>query len=382
MRGPKSTSRPDLSFVIPYLPLSFHPLVLLLMMTLSGVAACSRSDAEPAKRTAPAGANVEITQVRMGAVERRWSAVGSLKANESVIVRPEIAGRISRIGFEEGQRVTRGVALFELDDSVFLAEVARAQANLVLSASNAKRSKELFDRGLISAADRDSVRAAQELNEATLRLARAQAAKTVLTAPFAGNAGLRGAAVGDYVNPGQDLVILEDLDRVKLEFRLPELAMPDIEVGQSVEVNLDAYPGETFKAQLYALDSRVADDTRSIAARALLDNPDGRLRPGMFARVNLVVSRKENALLIPEQALLARGGKSFVYTVDQGKAVETEVQLGQRQPGEVEILKGLSAGQVVVTSGLQRIGNGAAVNPAPRAQDAAGDTPKPPAAAS
>lgn len=369
------------SFVIPYSPLSFHPLVLLLMMTVSGVAACSRSDAEPAKRTAPAGASVEVTEVRTGAVERRWSAVGSLKANESVIVRPEIAGRVSRIGFEEGQHVKHGVALFELDDSVFLAEVARAQANLVLSSSNAKRSKELFDRGLISAADRDSVRAAQELNEATLRLARAQAAKTVLVAPFAGNAGLRGAAVGDYVNPGQDLVVLEDLDRVKLEFRLPELAMPDIEVGQSVEVNLDAYPGETFKAQLYALDSRVADDTRSIGARALLDNPDGRLRPGMFARVNLVVSRKENALLIPEQALLARGGKSFVYTVDQGKAVETEVQLGQRQPGEVEILKGLSAGQVIVTSGLQRIGNGAAVNPAPRAQDAARDTPSPPAAA-
>ncbi|WP_133880612.1 efflux RND transporter periplasmic adaptor subunit [Panacagrimonas perspica] len=368
--------------MIPSSPLAFHPLVLLLMMTLSGVAACSRSDAEPAKRTAPAGASVEVAEVRTGAVERRWSAVGSLKANESVIVRPEIAGRISRIGFEEGQRVNRGVALFELDDSVFLAEVARAQANLVLSGSNAKRSKELFERGLISAADRDSVRAAQELDEASLRLARAQAAKTVLVAPFAGNAGLRGAAVGDYVNPGQDLVVLEDLDRVKLEFRLPELAMPDIEVGQSVEVNLDAYPGETFKAQLYALDSRVADDTRSIGARALLDNPDGRLRPGMFARVNLVVSRKENALLIPEQALLARGGKSFVYTIDQGKAVETEVQLGQRQPGQVEILKGLSAGQVIVTSGLQRIGNGAAVKTAPKAQDAARESAKPPAAAS
>lgn len=367
--------------MIPYSPLAFHPIALLLMMA-SCLAACSRSDAEPAKRAAPAGATVEVGEVRTGPVERRWSAVGSLKANESVIVRPEIAGRISRIGFEEGQRVARGAALFELDDSVFLAEVAQAQANLVLSSSNAKRSKELFDRGLISAADRDSVRAAQELNEASLRLARAQAAKTVLIAPFTGNAGLRGAAVGDYVNPGQDLVVLEDLDRVKLEFRLPELALPDVEVGQSVEVHLDAYPGETFKAQLYALDSRVADDTRSIGARALLDNPDGRLRPGMFARVNLVVSRKEDALLIPEQALLARGGKSFVYTVDQGKAVETEVQLGQRQPGEVEILKGLSAGQVVVTSGLQRIGNGAAVNPAPKALGTPVENAKPPAAAS
>lgn len=368
--------------MIPHSPLSFHPVALLLMM-LTGLAGCSRSDAEPKRAAAPPGASVEVTQVRTGPVERRWSAVGSIKANESVIVRPEIAGRISRIGFEEGQRVARGVALFELDDSVFLAEVAQAQSNLVLSSSNAKRSRELFDRGLISAADRDSVRAAQELNEASLRLARARAAKTVLSAPFAGRAGLRGAAVGDYVNPGQDLVIVEDLDRVKLEFRLPELAMPDIEVGQAVEVDLDAFPGQTFKAQLYALDSRVADDTRSIGARALLDNPDGRLRPGMFARVNLVVARKDDALLIPEQALLARGGKSFVFTVTEGKAVETEVQIGQRQPGEVEVLKGLSAGQTVVTSGLQRIGNGVAVKPQQQrdpAQDAAREASPRPAA--
>lgn len=372
---------PSPAFVSRSRLLNVHPLALLLLV-LTGLAGCSRSDAEPPRAAAPAGASVEVTQVRTGAVERRWSAVGSLKANESVVVRPEIAGRISRMGFQEGQRVQRGAVLFELDDSVFLAEVARAQANLVLSSSNAKRSRELFDRGLISAADRDSVRAAQELNEASLRLARAQAAKTVLTAPFAGRAGLRSAAVGDYVNPGQDLVVLEDLDRVKLEFRLPELALPDIAVGQAVEVDLDAFPGQTFQAQLYALDSRVADDTRSIGARALLENPDGRLRPGMFARVNLVVDRKDDALLIPEQALLARGGKSFVFAVIEGKAVETEVQIGQRQPGEVEVLEGLSAGQVVVTSGLQRIGNGAAVTPQPQApsQDAAREAPPPPAA--
>ena len=300
-------------------------------------------------------------------MERGWSAVGSVKANESVIVRPEIAGRIVRMGFEEGQRVAFNAPLFELDDSVFLAQIAQARANLALSSRNAKRAEELFGRGLISPAERDASTSTLDVNEAALRLARAQAAKTVIHAPFAGRAGLRSVGIGDYVNPGQELVVLEDLDRMKLEFRLPELAMPDIEEGQTVDVELDAYPGQKFPAKLYALDSRVADDTRSIGARALLDNPDGRLRPGMFARVNLVVERKPNALIVPEQSILVRGGKSFVYVVDQGKAVETEISVGQRRGGDVEALSGVSAGQSIVTSGLQRIGNGATVQVASKA---------------
>jgi membrane fusion protein (multidrug efflux system) len=353
-------------FVIAHAPLAFHPLALMMML-LSTLAACTQSDAEPKRETrkGPPAARVEVIQVRTGPLDRSWSAVGSLKANESVIVRPEIAGRITRIGFEEGQRVKIGTPLFELDDSVFLAQIAQAKANLELSTRNARRAEELFGRGLLSASERDMSRASLEANEAALRLARAQAAKTVIQAPFTGRAGLRGAAIGDYVNPGQDLVVLEDLDHMKLEFRLPELALPDIAVGQPVQLELDAYPGKTFAAQLYALDSRVADDTRSIAARARLDNPDGSLRPGMFARVTLVVSRKADAVLIPEQALLARGGKSFVYTVEGGKAVETEVQVGQRRTGEVEVVSGLQAGQTIVTSGLQRIGNGAAVQTGP-----------------
>lgn len=346
--------------VIAHAPLSFHPYALLMISLLVGAVGCSKSGAEP-KRGPPAATEVEMASVTVGEVQRTWSAVGSLKADESVIVRPEIAGRIARMGFEEGQRVERGAVLFELDDSVFRAQIAQAQANLVLSSRNAERAEELFAKQLISPSDRDTAIATRAVDQAALRLARAQAAKTVITAPFAGRAGLRSAAVGDYVNPGQDLVVIEDLDRMKLEFRLPELALPDLREGQDARVELDAYPGRRFDATLYALDSRVADDTRSIAARALLDNPDGRLRPGMFARVTLVVERRSQALLIPEQALLARGNKSFVYAVESGKAVETEIEIGQRRPGEVEVLKGLSAGQAIIVSGLQRISNGTAV---------------------
>ncbi|MGQ0701371.1 MAG: efflux RND transporter periplasmic adaptor subunit [Panacagrimonas sp.] len=334
------------------------------LVLLVALQACSSSDAETRKPAAPPAASVEVTPVKMGELERVWAAVGSLQANESVIVRPEITGRIVRIGFAEGQKVSRNTALFELDDSVFVAQIAQARANLALATRNAKRAEELYGRELIATSERDTATASLDLAAASLSLARAQAAKTVIRAPFAGRVGLRSASVGDYVNPGQDLVVIEDLERIKLEFRLPELALPDVREGQDLQVELDAYPGQKFPAKLYAIDSRVADDTRSIAARALLDNADGRLRPGLFARINLVVERKTDALLIPEQAIVARGNRSFVYVVESGKAVEREIRVGQRRDGQVEILSGVQAGAPVVTSGLQRIGDGVPVQAA------------------
>lgn len=304
---------------------------------------------------------MDLAAVRRGEQIRSWSAVGSLQANESVTIRPEISGRIARMGFEEGQQVEHGALLFELDDSVYVAQVAEAKARLSLSTRNAQRAEELFARQLISPSDRDTALAAREVDMAALNLARAQAAKTVIQAPFAGRAGLRQAAIGDYVNPGQDLVVIEDLARIKLEFRLPELALPEVREGQAVQVELDAYPNQRFDATLYALDSRVTSDTRSIGARAVLDNADGRLRPGLFARVTLVVERKADALLIPEQAILSRGASAFVFLVEQGRANEREIRIGQRRNGEAEVLSGLMAGQQIVISGLQRLSDGAPV---------------------
>ena len=304
---------------------------------------------------------VELAPVRIGTVERRWSAVGSLRADESVVVRPEISGRIVDIGFREGERVRQNDRLFALDDSIYAAELAQARANLALAERNASRARELFGRQLIPAAERDATAAALDVAQAAVRLAVAQADKTVIRAPFSGRMGLRQVAVGDYVGPGQDLVSIESLDRMKLEFRLPELAMADVREGQTLEVALDAYPGQPFKGVLYAIDSRVADQTRSFAARARLDNADGRLRPGLFARVNLVVGRQDDALLIPEQAILVRGDRAFVFRIEDGTAIEHEVVIGQRRDGEAQVLSGLSAEQSVVVSGIQRVSNGTPV---------------------
>ena len=332
--------------------------LLAFVLTLT---ACSESEAEAPRSAAASGVAVEVVPVRKGEVERSWSAVGSLLANESVIIRPEITGRITRVGFEEGQRVDKDTVLFQLDDSVNRAQIAQAQANVVLSTRNAKRSEELFARDLISNSDRDAATASLDAATAALRLAQAQADKTVIRAPFSGRVGLRNATVGDYVNPGQDLVVLEDLDRIKLEFRLPELALSDTKAGQSIQVELDAYPGESFAAELYAIDSRVAGDTRSFAARALLDNADGRLRPGLFARVRLVVERKAQAMIVPEQAVQVRGAQSFLYAVEGGHAVEKEIRIGERRDGDMEVLSGLKGDEQIVVRGLQSLRNGVAV---------------------
>ncbi len=340
-----------------------------ILLACAALVGCDAPDAKasrgsPVAPAAAAGTLVELGEVRVGTMQRIWSAVGSLRADESVIVRPEITGRIVELGFEEGQRVARGDLLFALDASVFDAELAQAKANLALATRNASRAEELFGRELIPSAERDATTAALNVAKAAVALAEAQAAKAVIRAPFDGRMGLRSAAVGDYVTPGQDLVSIENLDRMKLEFRLPELALSDVAEGQPLEVTLDAYPGQTFSGAVYAIDSRVADDTRSIAARARLDNADGRLRPGLFARINLVVETRNDALLVPEQAIIMRGERAFVFAVQDGKAMEREVMLGQRRKGEAEVMSGLEAGQEIVVSGIQQVSNGSSVRTA------------------
>lgn len=340
---------------------SLSPWVVVAACTFSVLAACSRGEADTAKSPVARTAPVEVTEVQAGPLDRSWDAVGSLMATESLMVRPEITGRIARIAVTEGQWVESGAVMFELDDAVVRAQLAQAEANLALARRNKTRADELFAGELIAPAERDTASAGLAASEAAASLARARQAMTSLRAPFRGRAGLRLVSVGDYVNPGQDLVRLEDVAQMKVEFRLPELALADLRVDQAVEVELDAFPGVPLMARVYALDSRVVSDTRSIAARATLDNADGRLRPGQFARVKLIVERKPAAIQIPEQALIARGDRNFVFVVTDGRAAEREVRVGQRQPGLAEIVEGLAAGEKVVTSGLQAITDGAAV---------------------
>lgn len=325
----------------------------------------------------PGGMPVEAEAVRVGKLAREIIAVGSLRSDESVKISTEIGGRIGAIRFNEGQPVKRGDMLFELEDSVYQAELAQARASLSLSQRNADRAVELLAKGLVPARERDETGAKLALDQASVQLAQAKLAKAHIVAPFAGVAGLRLVSPGAYVQPGQELVSLEAIDNLKADFRLSEAALPVVSVGQVLNLEVDSYPGQIFPGKVYAIDPGLAEDTRSIGLRARVPNAQGRLRPGLFARVKLIIAQKEQAITVPEQAVFPQGDDQFVYTIEDHKTVLKPVSIGQRDGGRVEIIKGLKPGDTVITAGLQKIGPGAPVQQTGGRDQGSGASEKP-----
>jgi len=304
---------------------------------------------------------VEVTPVAVLPVSRGVSAVGNLRSQDSVVLRSEIAGRLHTIGFAEGGQVRRGQVLVRLDDAVARAELQQAQANLSLVRSQYQRAQELSAQGFISYQARDEAASQLRVQQAAVALAQARLDKTVITAPFDGLIGLRNLSVGDYVSAGDELVPLESIDPLNVDFRIPEQYLAQVAVGATLAVQFDAFPGQTRQGVVKAMSPLVDVGGRSILLRASIPNADAKLRPGMFARVQLRFSDGQ-AMLIPEAALAPSGRAQYVYRVHDGKAQRLEVQIGQRRDGWVEVLSGLDADAQVVVSGLQKIRDGASVH--------------------
>jgi membrane fusion protein (multidrug efflux system) len=319
----------------------------------------------PVAAAAPAakggGVPVKVTTVRTGPITEEISAVGTLLANESVMMRPERDGRITEIRFSEGQLVRKGDRLVLLDTAEIEAQLAAVSSELTLNRSRMKRAEELHEKKFISAQALDDAR--EGLNQSVARQAEVKARldKSTVTAPFEGVAGLRQVSPGAYVKAGQDIARLEGIGTLKLDFRVPELYVGRIRQKQDVVVRLDAYADESFKGEIYAIEPAVEEASRTVLLRARVPNPGTRLKPGMFARVALVLDTRDNAVIIPEQALVPQGKDRFVYRLSDGKAVMEKVELGLRRPGEVEIRQGLSAGQTIIVDGQLRLRDGAPV---------------------
>ena len=319
----------------------------------------------PAAGGAPQAVPVEAVEVAIGTVTDDIDVIGTLRSDESVVIRPEIGGRVAKILFQEGEDVKSGTPLLKLDDAVVAAELKQARASLSLSQVTYNRAVELLNRKAASVATRDEALAKLLTDEAIVILMEARLAKMTLTAPFDGVLGLRKVSVGDYVTPGQDMVNLESIASLKADFRVPEIFLAALKPGQEIEVTVDAYPGRRFDGIVYAIDPLVDESGRSVSLRARIPNADRALRPGLFVSVTLVIERRENAVMVPEQAMVARGGEQFVYRIVDGIAVLTHVQIGKRRNARVEIVKGLSPGDVVVTAGQIKLRDGAAVTVLP-----------------
>ena len=327
---------------------------------------------------AAAGVPVEAIKVAMLALPQGITAVGSLRSDESVIVRSEIGGRITEILFREGQRAAKGQLLFRLDGSVTAAELAQARANLVLNKSKYERAIDLKEKGFISQQARDEAENNLRVAEASVQLSRARLDKTEIRAPFAGIIGLRQVSIGDYVKDGQDLVNLESVDALKADFRVPEIYLSQVREGQSMQIALDAFPGKTYQASVFAINPLVDQSGRALVIRARVTNVDGALRPGMFARVRLLFSQTKPVMVIPEQALVPSGSEQFVFKIVDGKAQRTKVETGQRTTGAVEIVAGLAENDVVVTAGQMKLREGVAVRHIGTPARVADEVPPPP----
>lgn len=311
----------------------------------------------------PGGFPLPVETVRLLAADLALdaTAVGSLRSNESVVLRPETAGRIATIGFKDGSAVSKGAPLIGLDAATQLAELDQAKANLGLAKVNQQRTRDLFDKKFISRQALDNTEAALKVQEALVALAKAKLDKMSVRAPFAGVVGIRNISVGDYVKEGQELINLEDISRLKIDFRLPETYLGQIKPGQRLEVSSDALPGQRFEAVLEALNPLLDAGGRAISCRASLERASAKLRPGMFVRVRLILERSNKALLVPEQALVPDSQSPFVYRVIDGKAVRSPVKTGLRRNAQVEIIEGLHEGDEIVTAGQLKLRDGAPV---------------------
>ena len=322
-------------------------------------------------RAGPGGpVPVEVQPVRVGTAETTIDAVGSLASNESVVIRPEVAGRVTAINFQEGSLVPARTLLLELDNSVEHAELAQAEAQLALAQSNFERAKELRRNNVGTQRALDEAEAALRTGQAQVELARAQLDKRILVAPFAGTTGLRKVSPGEFVTAGTAIVNLEQLDPLKVDFMVPEIFLPAVAHGQRIALTIDAFPGSAFVGTVKAIDPLIDKGGRSIVVRAEIGNGDGALRPGLFVRVRLTLAERENALFVPEQAIQPQGERSFVFKVASGAdgkpvAKLTQVELGARRQGEVEVRGGLAAGDSVVTAGLLKVRDGVPIKPEP-----------------
>lgn len=329
---------------------------------LLGVRLLGQAVSQPAVREEPPDqpALVETSDVSVGPITESIQAVGTLQAVASIVVRPEMAGIVRRIDFADGQLVESGAPLIELDQEELQAQVHQAVAQEKIAEVTYERLKRL-------AGQQTTIVPAQQVDEARLALQAATAnrvlhatrlKKSVIRAPFAGTAGLRRVSVGDYVQPGQDLVNLEDLRTLHVDFKVPEVWLSQLVDRQRLSVTTDAFPRASFEGHITAIDPRVDAVNRTVAVRALVPNPQNTLRPGLFATVRVTLREEQHALLIPEEALFLLRDKTMVFRVAEQTVRLTEVAAGPRERGLVQVRRGLNEGDRVVRTGTHKLQDG------------------------
>jgi membrane fusion protein (multidrug efflux system) len=309
---------------------------------------------------------VVAVEARRQPVAESLSLVGTLAANEMVEIKSETDGTVDQINFKEGEPVEQGRLLIKLDESKLAASVAEAEANFKLSQADFERSSELLKGKLISQQEFDQIVARFHAGEATLELKKRQLKDARIHAPFAGIMSARQVSPGQVIARNTALTWIVDLDPVKAEFNVPERFLSQVRLGQQIELGVATYPGQKFPGEVYFISPYVDPWWRTVLVKASVKNPEQRLRPGMFASLELTLKVRDQAVLVPEAAVTISSDKASLYTIDSGSNAQLKlVTTGIRLAGKVEITSGLQGGELVVVEGIQKLRPGAKVKLAP-----------------
>jgi membrane fusion protein (multidrug efflux system) len=306
-----------------------------------------------------------LAEARREAVSETLSLVGTLAANEMVEIKSETDGAVEKILFEEGAVVKEGDLLIQLDESKAAAAVAEAEANFNLSRVTHERVRQLLEKQLISNQEFDQTAAVLQAQRASLDLKKRQLKDSRIYAPFSGITGGRVVSPGQVISRNTTLTWLVDLDTVKVEVAVPERFLGQLKAGQVIELTVAAFPGEKFRGELYFIAPQVDPATRTALVKARIPNPVRRLKPGMFANLDLTLKLKDNAVVIPEGAVMASGDRTLVYVVGSDDTAQIRpVKLGIRMAGSVEVVSGLQGGERIVAEGVQKVRPGGKVRAA------------------
>ena len=289
-------------------------------------------------------------------------ATGSITPTRGVVVSAEIEGVIREIFFDSGQAVPQNELLVQLDTEVDLAELAALQADRRLAEITRDRLQRIVGEEFVSQSDLDEAQATLDRAQAQLDAKEATIRKKSIRAPFAGARGIRRINPGQYLGSGDDIVELIALDPIYAEYALPERFLSQLAIQQAVSVEVQTYPGEVFEGRVHAISPVVQRASRSIVVRALISNPDGKLRPGMFAEVRTFLPTRDDVLTIPERAVTYNPYGESVFVVDQSDGMQivrlVQIETGEVRGGRAEVLRGLEAGDTVVSDGHNKLFNG------------------------
>jgi membrane fusion protein (multidrug efflux system) len=315
------------------------------------------------RRGPPGGPQVVVAQAKLGSVVDVIEAVGNARANEAVLVTTKQAGFVAKVHFEEGQRVKEGDVLIELEARERKADLETARAQHDEVSRTLERARQLRATGNVTAARIDELQAQSRAAQARVASAEARRADLSITAPFSGRVGMRLVSPGALVPPGTTVTTLDDLSVIKVEFSVPQTFLDRLRQGLTVRARTSALKDRVFEGTISVIDTRIDPVSRSIKVIANFDNGDEALKPGLFVDVELEVGRRNDAVIVPEEAVVALGTAQYVFKVVDGRVHRTQVSLGSRLAGSVEIRRGIAAGDHIVVRGLQKVRDGEPVRP-------------------